>query len=209
MRLGYTYRQARYSALLRTVEHDVEIGIDYRRALSPSRRSTIGFSLGPTLIQMPFEASQSQGAGRQFRLTGDAFLERQMGRSWSARAAYHRGLSYVEVLAGPVYTDSASVEATGFANRRVDLSFSAAFATGQMASQNSAAAHFAMYTADSRLRFALSRHWAAYIEGLFYDYAFDPNLVIVPGLPSHFTRRGVRGGITMWLPVRSEHRAAR
>jgi hypothetical protein len=209
LRLGYTYRQAHYSALLQTTEHDLEIGIDYARALSPTRRLTFGFNLGPTVAEVPFDASRPQGAGNHYRVTGDVFVDREIGRSWAARAAYRRGLSYIEALAGPVYTDSASVEAAGFVNRRVDLRLSAAYTTGQITSQQVAAAPFTTYTADARLQVGLSRECAVYVEGLFYEYAFDSSLVIVPGMPSHFRRSGARAGITLWLPVRAGNRAAR
>ena len=206
---GYTYREASYSSAFRTKEHDIDAGIDYSRPLSASRRSTVGFSLGPTVMQTPFVIDGNPTASSHFRLMGDAFFEHQFGRSWSARAAYHRGISYVAGLAGPVYNDSASAETTGFLSRRVDLSFSLAYSTGQIASQGASAAGFTMYTADSRLRFALSREFAALIQAIFYDYNFDQRLVIVPGVPSNFTRIGIHGGITVWVPVRSERRAAR
>jgi hypothetical protein len=216
LRLGYTYRQARYAALFRTAEHDLEIGFDYSRPLSSTRRLTIGFSLGPSLVSTGATqvtglsaSGQSQLGGDRYRVRGDVSLDYQIGRSWSARAEYHRGLSYVAGLAGPVYTDSASVETTGFLNRRVDFLLSAAYATGQMPSQSAAVAPFTTYTGDARLRFAVSHQCAAYVEGLFYDYAFDPRLVIVPGMPDHFKRTGARTGITLWLSARSGNRAAR
>jgi hypothetical protein len=160
-------------------------------------------------IETPAAALEAPAAARRFRFVADAFVDHQIGRSWSARTAYRRGLSYVEGLAGPAYTNSASVETAGFVNRRVDLLFSAAYATGQMAAPTVAAAQFATYTANTRLRVALSHDFAAYVEGLFYEYSFDPDLIVTPGLPDHFKRSGVRTGITMWLPMRSDHRAAR
>lgn len=208
LRLGYTYRQARYSSLLAPTEHDVVVGIDYVRTLSATRRATVGFSLGPTLVTGAAVDGAAQQAGSQYRLVGDAFFNHQIGRSWAARVAYHRGLAYIEGLA-PMYTDTASVETTGFVSRRVDLLFGASYATGQMAAQTATAAQFTTARADARVRVALSRQWAAFVEALFYDYNFDPRLVIVPGMPHHFTRTGVRTGITMWLRVRSKNRAAR
>jgi hypothetical protein len=207
LRLGYTYRQSQYSPLLKTGEQDLEIGFDFSRPLSATRKWTMGFSLGPTLITQP--ATVGGAPQDQYRVLADVSFDHQIGRTWSARAAYHRGLSYIETLAGPVYTESTSVETSGFVNRRVDLSFSAAYATGELASPVGSTAPFTTYTANTRMRVALSRDLAVYVEGLFYDYAFDPSLVIVPGMPSRLNRSGVRTGITLWLPVMANHRAAR
>jgi len=210
LRFGYAYNDARYSATFWTVEQDVDIGIDYTRPLSATRRLTLGFSLGPTVASVPpAVAGEPQGSGNHFRLSGAAFLERQIGRSWSARAAFNRGTTYVGGLAGPAYTDSASIETSGFVNRRVDLLFSAAASAGQMTSQAALAAPFTTYTADVRLRVALSRACALYLEGLFYEYSFDPSLVVVPGMPDHLKRNSVRVGIDLWHSARSWNRAAR
>jgi hypothetical protein len=207
LRFGYTYRQSSYSPLLQTDEQSLEIGFDLSRPLSATRRWTMGFSLGPTLITQP--ATAGGPPQDHYRVLADVSFDHQIGRTWSARAGYHRGLSYIETLSGPVYTQSTSVETSGFVNRRVDLSFLAAYATGELASPIGPAAPFTTYTATSRMRVAVSRELAVYIAGLFYDYAFDPRLIIVPGMPSQLTRSGVRAGVTLWLPVKADHRAAR
>ena len=206
---GYSRFESRNS-LLRTTEHDLEAGVGYTRVLSATRRMTFGFNVGPTLAQMevPIEGRWESQRGH-LRVVGDASFERALSRTWSTRAFYRRGLTYVEALAGPVYTDTASVVATGFINRRADLLLSAAYVTGQMASQTATAARFTTYTGDARLNVGLSRNIAAYVEGLFYDYAFDPRLIILPGVPSQFTRIGVRVGLTLWSGMTSEHHAAR
>jgi hypothetical protein len=207
--VGYSHWQSRNS-LLRTTEHDLESGLGFTRVLSATRRATFGFNVGPTLaeIEVPI-AGRWEKQGGHYRVVGDAFFERELARTWSTRASYRRGLTYVEAFAGPVYTDTASVVATGFLNRRFDLLFSAAYVTGEMALQTTAAARFTTYTGDARLRMALSRNVAAYVEGLLYDYAFDPRLVILPGVPSQFTRTGVRVGLTLWTAPTAEHHAAR
>jgi uncharacterized protein involved in copper resistance len=66
---------------------------------------------------------------------------------------------------------------------------------------------FTSYTGDARLRYALTRNWAPYVEYLFYYYnfnqsAFTQNAVTPAGLPPSLTRNGVRFGVTLWLPMR-------
>jgi hypothetical protein len=201
LRLGYTYRRAEYGPSIRPVEQDFDFGADYTRPLSATRRATMGFSVGPTMVTGPLAVGALTETRNHYRLIGDAFVGRQMGRTWHARAAYHRSLAYLAALAAPVYDDGATVETGGFLNSRVDVLFSAACALGSMAGQ-SRPGQFTSYTGDARLRVGLNRDAAAFVEGLFYDYAFDRNLLL-PGFPNHFTRKGVRAGLTLWLPVRS------
>lgn len=206
---GYSQWQARNSTL-RTTEHDLQSGVEYTRVLSATRRATFQFKVGPTLAQMEVPSAggwQSQGA--HYRVVGEAAVDREIGRTWSTRASYRRGLTYIEALAGPVYADTAGVAASGFLNRRLDVLISAAYATGEMASPSTKPAGFTTYTGNARLRIGLSRNISAHIEGLFYDYTFDPSLIILPGVPAQLTRTGVRVGLTLWAAQKSEPHAAR
>ena len=205
MRLGVVERVADYSGLLRTSEQDVQFGVTATKELSATRRLSVGGDIGPT----HFDAGTVRFAGGQFRTTGDAFVEREFGQSWSARGTYRRGLSYVEGLSGPTYSESATFEASGSANRRTDVLISAGYASGQLAAQTIQPAQITTYMGYTRLRMAVSRTWALYLEGLYYDYAFDRTVLALPGLANHFTRGSVRTGITLWLPLRTEHRGPR
>ena len=198
LRFGFVQRVASYSEELRTSEQDLEVGVAVTKELSATRRLTFGVNLGPTASQI------GPAVGRQFLLTGDAFIERQIGRSWTARSTYRRGVTYVGGLAGPAYTDTATVEAGGFLNRHVDVSASGAFASGRIASQLPTGAKFTSFMAFATLRYGLSRAWAVHIEGLFYDYQFDLRAISLPGVPDRTTRSGVRAGLTMLLPLRAD-----
>lgn len=208
LRLGYTNRVSDYSAVLRTQEHDFDIGFAFTKNLSSTRRLTAGFSLGPTVTELPL-INQPSKTGRLFRTTGDAFVERQIGRTWLARASFRRGLGYAAALTGPSYTTNAMIEAGGFLNRRVDLHMAAGYATGAMAAQIATGSQFTTYTADARLRIGLSRQWALFVETLQYDYQFDENLILVPGLPRQYNRLGLHVGFMLWQPMWTERHAPR
>jgi hypothetical protein len=209
LNVGYSRWESRDS-LIRTTEHDLQSGIGFTHVLSATRKTTFGFNVGPTLseIKVPI-AGQWAGRGGHYRVVGDAFVEREIGRTWSTRAAYRRALTYIEGLAGPAYADSANVTTGGFVNRRTDLSFSAAYVRGEMASTTIAAAPFTTYMGNTRVRIGLSRNLAAFVDGLFYEYAFDPRLIVLPGVPPQFSRAGVRVGLTLWSAMTSERHAAR
>jgi hypothetical protein len=138
---------------------------------------------------------------RQYRMTADASLRHEMGRTWSIDAAYHRGIGYIEGLQSPVFSAAYAARTSGFLSRRTDLLVSAAYSTGESALFGTPDA-FTTYTADARLRFAMSRAWAAYVEYVFYYYEFNQSMVLPVGLPPGLTRNTVRSGLTLWLPVR-------
>jgi hypothetical protein len=49
-RIGYTYRDATYSATLHPLEHDLDVGLEYRRPLSLTRTATLTANVGPRLL---------------------------------------------------------------------------------------------------------------------------------------------------------------
>jgi hypothetical protein len=84
----------------------------------------------------------------------------------------------------------------------VDVRFSAAYSAGEP-TLNGADAPFNSYTGDARLRMAVSRTLAAFVEYVFYDYQLNQSFLRPPGVPPALTRNGVRVGLTMWIPVRN------
>jgi len=200
LQFGYTFRQGQYEGSPRSTQHDLNIGIDYSRPLSRTRKTAISFMLGPTVASVPLTVG-SQDVRRQYRLIGDASLRHQVGRTWALQASYRRGIGNIEGFQAPVFTAAYSASASGFLGRRTDLSLSAAYSTGESALTTGTPDQFATYTGDARLRIAMTRMWATYVEYLFYDYNFN-RTVLAAGLPPSLTRNGVRTGVTMWIPVR-------
>lgn len=211
LRVGYTFRQGQYQGLPRTTEHDGDIGIDYSRPLSRTRRTSIAISLGPAAANGALTngvvANGSAPTGtsldvrRQYRLVSDMSLVHQAGRTWNLRGTYHRGMGYIQGFQGPVFTAAYATSAEGMLNRRTDLSLSAAYSTGDSA-LTGAASPFTTYTGDARLRFAVNRTFAAYVDYVFYYYDIGPGTQLPLGVPPGLTRNGVRTGLTMWIPVR-------
>lgn len=220
LRLGYTFKQGQYQGSPQTNEHDGEIGIDYVRVLSRTRKTTVAISLGPTFADGALQAGprpnqvtldNSIAAGlpaagstldvrKQYRLVGDASIVHQLNRTWNLRGTYHRGLGYIEGFSSPVFSAAYAASAGGFLSRRTDLSLSAAYSSGESALVG-VADQFTTYTGDARLRFMVNKVWATYVEYLFYYYEFGPGITLPPGVPPGLTRNGVRVGLTMLMPV--------
>jgi len=211
LRFGYTYRQGQYLGLPQTIEHNGDIGVDYSRPLSKTRKTSFAISVGPVmadgalangvLANAVLPEGNSLDVRRQYRLVGDMSLIHQMGRTWNLKGTYHRGMGYIQGFQGPVFTEAYAASADGLVNRKTDLSLTAAYSTGDSALIGSASP-FTTYTGDARVRYALNHTVAAYVEYLFYFYDIGPGIVLPLGIPPGLTRNGVRVGVTMWVPVR-------
>ncbi len=111
LRLGYTYRQAQYSPILRPTEHDLEIGIDYSRPHSRTRQTAVGFSLIPQRVT---GVSIGQVSRETYGTGAGLWLKHQLGRTWSVQGGYHRGMTFTEVLQRPTYTDGVTTGVGGY-----------------------------------------------------------------------------------------------
>jgi hypothetical protein len=198
LRIGYAYRAAQYSAALRPYEHDVDVGVEYSRPLSRTRRSSFTLTMGPTLIDEAPASSEPAAVRRHYRLRGSALLNRQIGRTWSVQGGYQRGLAFIEGLEAPVYSDALTTTVGGFLNRRVDVTLMAAATTGDLLVAG-AQSGFTTGTGNARWRVALGRTAAAYVEYMVYRYNFGQGVRLPPGVPPNLTRNSVRVGLTLWI----------
>jgi hypothetical protein len=202
LRFGYKFQQSQSLGLAQTTEHDLDIGFDYDVHLSRTRMTRFAFSLGPVQATGLVTSDAAEAAlRRQYRLTSDASVNHDMGRTWSAGGTYHRGLGFIEGLPTPVYTSAFGTKIAGNLSRRVDVSLSASYSSGESA-LTGAPSPFETYTGNARMRFALGRRWATYTEYVFYYYKFGLGFELPAGVPSGLRRNGLRVGLTAWIPVR-------
>jgi hypothetical protein len=200
LRLGYTFRQGEYSGTPSSTENNLDIGFNYSKPLSPTRKTTLAFSVGPTIATAPLTAGTSD-LRRQHRVIADASTTYEMGRTFRLHGNYHRGFGYIEGLQGPVFTSAYAAGAAGFLSRRADVSLSAAYSTGESAMIGTPS-QFTTYTGNARLRYAVSRTWAAYVEYISCYYEFNRQLALPEFLPPGLNRNGLRTGIMLRIPVR-------
>ena len=74
--------------------HSFDVGIDFHKALSLSRRTTLSFGTGTTAF--------ADVNGTHIYATGNATLTRELGRTWFATAAYNRDVSFLSTFREPV-----------------------------------------------------------------------------------------------------------
>jgi hypothetical protein len=187
---GYAYRTAETAAALAgaVVDHAVDLGLDYSRNLSPSRKTAFNFSSGSSLTP--------RGNGMAVNVTGNAMLARQIGRTWSARVGGTRSVQLLEGFAAPVLTDAVTATIGGSLSRRTGVSTSVGYAHGQSITADHATTTFGNWTGGAGFHAALSRSTSIDAQYFYYGHRFDPRLLAGASVPRELTRQGVRVGLT-------------
>ena len=115
-----------------TVEHGIDVGMEYVRPLSAIRKATFGFALGTSAVSIP-SSTLAVASGQVYRATGSATFGYQFSRAWQTKASYRRGLDYVPELAQPVFTDGVTGMLEGLFNDRLDFAASVSYSSGEPA----------------------------------------------------------------------------
>jgi hypothetical protein len=132
-------------------------------------------------------------------VTGNAYLNRQVGRSWDARLEYRRGMQFVEGFPDPFFSDTVSTTLEGFAGPRTRLSFGATYTSGDVGVLTDRS--YDTYNANAHAQLAATRWLAFYADYFFYHYKFAPGVVLPFGIGRGLDRNGVRVGVNLWAPL--------
>jgi hypothetical protein len=172
---------------------NVNIGLDYLKPISRTRRTFVGFSTGSVI-------GEDLSGNRRVQATGTASLVHQMGRTWNVRVEYFRGLRYLEGFYRPAFADAASVSFLGLASRRLEVSADLSYLDG-IVGFDPDSGRFDSYGASGRLRIAISRTLAAFVGGSFYHYRFEDAVVRPRGIPATYDRLSARVGMSLFIPM--------
>jgi hypothetical protein len=195
LNLGYRRMQGRWGGGSNgdTTLDTINAGINYSRALSFSRRTTLGFGTGSAIVQQA-------PANTRVVLTGSATLNHEVGRTWLATVGYGRGVRFVETLLEPVFQDSITAGFGGLVNRRVSMqsSFRASIGTVGFGSDDNG---YDTYIASLGSSVAISQHVSFGASYSIYRYTFEDAVVLPIGVPSFVHRQSVRASISVWAPL--------
>ena len=201
LNLGYGYRvseSSRPDGEPREI-HDINLGMSYGRALSFSRRTSLQFSTGSAVMVSDNLTVPESDPRARFHLVGSAILTHEIGRSWTANAAYHRGLMFREGFDDPFMADGVSARIGGLITRRLDVSIAA---SGSLATQDRPGQNqYDSLAASAQARYALTSFLALYARYIYYQYEFGEDIPLEPGLPRSLDRQGVRVGLTTTIPL--------
>jgi len=196
------YRSGEYGhrAEGNTTEVSLNFGVDYSRPMSATRRASMGVHVGISGADYPGGQIGLTGFQRRYRTIGDASLSYPISQDWLATGSIRRGLEYVSDLPTPVVSNGATGSISGLLTHRIDLNLLLGYASGESI-LSSQALVFDTYTSSVRIRYAVSRTFALFGEYFRYYYDFKNGVLLPPGMPPGLDRKGVRAGLSLWVPV--------
>jgi len=199
LRLGYYYNEGHYDGHV-SRSHRPVLTIDFNRALSLTRNTTVGFSAGTLTTVVEGEVQT------RLRTVGDARITHEIGRSWTLTGIYSRGVYYVETLPEPVFADSVRASLVGLLTRRLQFRASTSASFGDSGFSNSRP--YNIYQASAGLSSALTRFMNVGVTYSAFRYDFHDDIILDPGVPHHVDRRSILGHITLWAPILNRTRRA-
>lgn len=210
LHVGYAYRTMTSNAgvpgepdFQRDIQ-DINVGVDYNRsfAVSMSRRTRVSFASGTSYFagSRISEQNITRTTRSRFHVTGSADLVHEMGRTWSASAAYRRSVSFSELVFEPITSDSVSGSLAGLLGRRNELRFMVSTSRGNVG-ENRPGNGFQSSSATATLRRALNRHMATYVTYGYYRHDFGNSVLLPDSFPHYLDRNGVRFGLSVFLPL--------
>jgi hypothetical protein len=212
LRLGYGYRSVANDTGLPDVptfhrdSQDFMIGVDYNRAIafSMSRRTRIEFTTGTSYIGRSNISGDefATSAGSRFHVTGGAQLVHEIARTWTATAAYRRGVGFSDLVFEPIISDSYVATLSGLLGRSDSVTVLASASRGSVGNVSTINRDYSSYVATAQWRHALARYLAAYARYAYYNHDFSRSIVLPLGFPQDLSRNGVDFGLNFWLPVR-------
>jgi hypothetical protein len=203
LKLDYGYRKGTYAQVAgerATVAHDLNIGLDYTKALSRSRRTFVSFNSGSTIIQAdPLNTTERS----QYMVLGGGSLSHQMGRTWLAQLDLSRSLKFLEGFPDPVLSNGVNASLAGQVSKRLNTRFNAGYSTGDVNSASPVLGTngFNTYTALANVSFRMTRHLSIYSDYFYYYYDMGSGIALPPGVPAGLERNSIHVGLTLWAPL--------
>jgi opacity protein-like surface antigen len=176
----------------------IDVGVDYSRRLSFSRKTTIGFSSG--VASVSGAATASQDAHRDYTLALDGRLRRELARRWDLDVAYHRGIQFLPDFVDAFFADTVQAQVSGLINRHVQFYGSGGYSTGQRGS-SLVASGYSSATGSAGVRFAFTRFMAVDAGYTYARYDFGSDSQLPSGLRSRWHSHGVQAGVSGLLPL--------
>jgi hypothetical protein len=198
----YRFRRGNfgYGASTTAREHAVDLGLNYSRPMSSTRRMEFDVRLGASAMRIPTAIDEDAIPSWRNQFQGEVSGSYDLGRTWQARAVLRRGAEFVSIFPQPVFADSASLHVQGLLTRSLELAVSAAYSTGASALSRDSMV-FDTYVGNVRFSYVLTSAVAPFVEYVYYYYDFRGSTQLGPGTPRFLERNGWRAGLSVWFPV--------
>ncbi len=177
----------------RSRSHNLDVGIDYSRPLSFSRRTRVSFSFGGAGV------SDRQ---REIHYTaiGNAGVNHLFGRTWTATGYYNRNVQFVPTFVQPLLSDGLSAGVGGQLSRKSAVQVAVSWSRGTVGVPD-VDNGYETTSFSGQYRYALLQRLAAYAEYFYFDSTFDGGVELLGVLARIQRRHGVRIGVSMGLDL--------
>lgn len=202
VRLGYNrdeiYEHGRPE--LRFIHELIDVGVDYLKPLSLSRRTTLTFNTQTAMLRR-------QDTGRHYRLNGQASLSSAFRRTWQFTLSGQRTTQFLPGFADPLFADTASVGMSGLLSSRAQLVLKATGGIGEFGF-DADPGRFRTVHATSQFNYAFTRKFGLFAQYALYFYEL-PGGASGFSLLNELSRQSVAVGITAWIPIVTPKEAPR
>ena len=200
VRLGYAREKIRqhHDARAIYVHETLDAGIDFTRALSVGRRTTLAFNSQTSIIRRP-------DIGRHYRLNGGASLARMFGRTWLFGVHANRSTEFMPGFVEPLFSDTAGLSVMGLFSRRAELILLANGGQGEFGFDGSLG-RFSTANSTAQLNFAITRKFGLFAQHAFYFFQLPPGASPVSSV-NRLLRQTLTVGATAWIPVLNRERS--
>ena len=201
VRLGYGYSVGSFSGQRDQDQlrgHIIDVGIDYDKALSLSRRTTLSFTTGTSAV--------STLDGTRYGVIGDVHLNHEIGRTWNTSLAYARNVTFVRTFQEPFFSDSVGAEISGLVTRRLEFDLTGAATFGTVGSGGGEDG-FTTYGGSTSLTYGMTRHLALVATYAYYRHSFESGVTLPTGLSPEADRQSAALALAMWFPLYQRFRS--
>jgi hypothetical protein len=192
-RFGDGVRVLQAGTAERIITQDIALGIDVNRTLTSTRRTSLSFTTGSSLMQTD--------TGVSFVPAGSATLTHRLSKSWQTAIRFDRGLQVADLVPKPFVANNSSLVMDGFLGRRASVRVRGGYSFGNFDLDGSSSSAYESYVAEARAAMALGRHFQVYMEHLYYKYRFPDGLTLPNDVPLRREQYSIRFGLEIWAPL--------
>ena len=189
---GYIYSEARLTDGRTIPNHILRVGIDYNRPLSLSRRTTLAFRTGSSVVE-------THDAMRLHAI-GDVSLNHEIGRTWEATAMYSRRIVYYETWDEPTLANIARASLGGLFSRRVQFTAGMAYTSAGVGAR-SGAPRYETFQSGAALNFAISRFMSSGVTYAYYRHRAREAVPLPEDFPRQLDRQSIQAFLNVWVPL--------
>jgi hypothetical protein len=143
----------------------------------------------------------------RFFAGGMVNFQYEIGRSWDLGLHFDRAVNFYQMLGQPTFYDTLNAEISGGIGRRVQISGGAGLIKGTIGVVSGAPGYKAG-NAGAGVRFGLSRNIGLSVNYAYYNYRYDSDAALPPGLLASMERQVVRVSLDVWAPLFERARRA-